>query len=85
MKFMFVWKTSIYTGKNQVKVEVGGSHVKEIGGRTSGVALVKYRSKSTLERHLFFLSVFWPTSSYTCEIRVKIEVGGSNVGNALCF
>ena len=54
MKFILFWATSIYICKLQVKVEVGGSHVQENGGRKSGVALVKYRSKSTLERPRFF-------------------------------
>ena len=55
---MFFLEISNHTCKIQVKVDIGESHVQEMGGSKSGGTLVNYRSESNFERHLFF-NVFW--------------------------
>ena len=70
--FMFFQETLNHIHEIQVKVDIGESTVAEIGGRKSGVTIVKKESNSTFNGHgffQFFLADIEFDSINTCQSR----------------
>ena len=68
----------------QVKVNIGESGFAEIGGRKSGVTIVKKESNSAFEGHSFF-RFFGPTSNSTRRTHAKVDNGKCHVQKLIVF
>ena len=61
-----------------MKVDIGESHVQEIGGSKSGVTLVNYKSNSTFERDSFSQVFVW-RHRVTLVKYMKVDIGKGHI------
>ena len=84
MKFLSFWTTSIYTSKNQVRVEVGESHFQEIGGRKWSCTC-KIQVEVDIGDDHVFLSVLWRHRVAPVKYKSNSKLEGATLKKSLCF